>query len=74
IGLNWFPIPGVPVNPIIRFRILRDGTVTDVQVARSSGLPYLDRRAQRAVIASSPLPPLPADYPGSDAGAAFEFE
>jgi hypothetical protein len=32
-------------------------------VQQSSGIPTLDRSAQRAVLASDPLPPLPSDYP-----------
>jgi protein TonB len=47
------------------FTILRDGNVTDVEITQSSGMPEVDRSALRAVLASNPLPPLPADYAGN---------
>ncbi|HLA41348.1 MAG TPA: TonB family protein [Candidatus Glassbacteria bacterium] len=46
----------------IYFRIQRDGTVTAASVEKSSGISSFDRAALRAVIGSSPLPPLPPDY------------
>lgn len=75
IGMNWFkPAQSVPVTPKIRFRIERDGTVTDAEVERSSGLPYVDRAALRAVLASSPLPPLPTEFSGGYLGVHLIFE
>jgi periplasmic protein TonB len=75
IGMNWFkPAESVPISPMIRFRIERDGTVTDPQVERSSGLPFVDRAALRAVIASSPLPPLPQEFGGRYLGVHLIFE
>src|SRR5438034_6770899 len=46
----------------LNFDIARDGTISNVEVQQSSGIPSLDRSAQRAVLASNPLPPLPSDY------------
>ena len=75
IGINWFkPAESVPISPMIRFRIERDGTISDPQVERSSGLPFVDRAALRAVIASSPLPPLPQEYGGRNLGVHLIFE
>ncbi len=75
IGMNWFkPAQSVPVLPKIRFRIERDGSITDADVERSSGLPYVDRAALRAVLASSPLPPLPSEFGGSYLGVHLVFE
>jgi periplasmic protein TonB len=75
IATNWFkPTQNVPTNPVVRFRIERDGTVTDPQIERSSGLPFVDRAALRAVIASSPLPPLPTEYAGGYLGVHLIFE
>jgi len=75
IGLNWFkPADSVPISPMIRFRIERDGTISDPQVERSSGLPYVDRAALRAVMASSPLPPLPQEFAGRYLGVHLIFE
>jgi TonB family protein len=75
IGMNWFkPAESVPISPMIRFRIERDGTIGDPQVERSSGLPFVDRAALRAVMASSPLPPLPQDFKGRFLGVHLIFE
>jgi len=75
IGMNWFkPAESVPISPMIRFRIERDGSIGDPQVERSSGLPYVDRAALRAVLASSPLPPLPQEFGGRYLGVHLIFE
>lgn len=75
IGLNWFkPTQAVTTNPVVHFQILRDGTITDARLVVSSGLAFVDRAALRAVIASSPLPPLPAEYPGPHLGIQVVFE
>src|SRR5690606_15661704 len=58
----------------ITFDILRDGTITDARVEETSGIASLDRSALRAVLASSPLAPLPADYRGSRVSVRFWFE
>lgn len=75
IGMNWFkPASSVPTNPVVHFRIARDGTISDAEVTTPSGLPYVDRAALRAVLASSPLPPLPSEFPGSSVGVSVVFE
>lgn len=75
ISLNWFkPAQSVQTSPVVHFQIERDGTVTDPRIVTSSGLPYVDRAALRAVIASSPLPPLPAEYAGARLGIQVVFE
>jgi protein TonB len=56
------------------FTIARDGSISDVTVKQSSGIPTLDRSAQRAILASNPLPPLPSDYRGGSVGVTFYFE
>ncbi len=75
IGMNWFkPAESVPISPMIRFRIDRDGTIGEPQLERSSGLPFVDRAALRAVMASSPLPPLPQEFAGKYLGVHLIFE
>lgn len=75
IGMNWFkPSQAGSVSPVIHFRIERDGTVSDATVERSSGLPFVDRAALRAVVSSSPLPPLPTEYSGSQLGVHLKFD
>ena len=50
IGMNWFkPAQAGDVSPVIHFRIEKDGTISDAAVERSSGLPFVDRAALRAL-------------------------
>lgn len=75
IGLNWFkPAQLVQTNPVVHFVIQKDGTITNIEFVRRSELPYVDRAAERAILASSPLPPLPADYSGQHLGIQVVFE
>ena len=75
IGTNWFkPALAVTTSPVIRFRIGRDGSITEAEVERSSGMPVVDRAALRAVLASSPLPPLPSEWTGDHLGVHLIFE
>lgn len=48
---------------VIRFTIQRDGTITDVEMLQSSTHPPFDFAAKKAIALSSPLRPLPADFP-----------
>jgi protein TonB len=75
IGANWFKPTDQSVSaPVVFFRIARDGSISDVRIERSSGLPFVDRAAQRAVMAASPLAPLPADFHESSLGVHLKFE
>ena len=75
IGANWFkPTDQTVTPPVVFFRIGRDGSISDVRIERSSNLPFVDRAAQRAVLASSPLPPLPADFHEGSLGVHLKFE
>jgi periplasmic protein TonB len=75
MSMNWFkPAQVVQTNPVVHFQIQRDGTITEVVLVTSSGLPFVDRAAMRAVYASSPLPPLPAEYAGPHLGIQVVFE
>jgi protein TonB len=58
----------------LNFDILRDGTITNVRVTQSSGIPEVDRSALRAVLASNPLGPLPPDYAGNKVTVEFYFD
>jgi protein TonB len=75
IGTNWFkPNQSAGASPTVYFRIERDGSITDPVIEKSSGLPFVDRAALRAVLASSPLPPLPSEYRGTHLGVHLRFE
>jgi len=64
--------PAAALSVEVEFRILRDGTVVDTKLERSSGHPLWDRAALRAV-EHSRLPPLPADYPGDSVRVLYTF-
>jgi periplasmic protein TonB len=70
---NWNAKQQVVGVSTIRFTIARDGSIADVQVARSSGFAVLDLTAQRAVM-SARLPPLPAAYTNPDLTIHLTFE
>jgi TonB family protein len=58
---------------VVRFQIVRSGAVVGARVENSSGLPFFDHAALRAVLEASPLPPLPADFPDDVVTVHFEF-
>ncbi len=58
----------------LSFDIARDGRISNIEVKQPSGIPSLDRSAQRAVQASNPLQPLPAGYRGSTVDVTLYFE
>jgi periplasmic protein TonB len=58
----------------LSFDIERDGSIRNVELKQPSGIPSLDRSAQRAILASNPLPPLPSDYRGGTVNVSFYFE
>ncbi len=66
--MKWAP------RAVITFEILRDGTVVNIQVTRSSGEPSVDRSAIRAIRESSPLDRLPSDYTGDKVLVEFWFD
>jgi periplasmic protein TonB len=79
ISSNWLQSS---VDPSVRwapraqftFQILRDGTVTNVQMTQSSGNRSVDNSALRAILSSSPVSALPSGYSGSIVSVEFWFE
>jgi len=79
VGRNWGAPAGLvtrgePVRCTVYFKIDRLGRVTDVRLEDASGVQFFDQSALRAVNVSSPLPPLPAGYGGSNLGVHFGFQ
>jgi periplasmic protein TonB len=68
--------PGISTAPraVVTFDILRDGSVANIQVMRSSGNSSVDTSAVRAIRASSPLERLPGEYSGSKVSVEFWFD
>ena len=67
IESNWNPLPfkGVPKEVTLSFEILKSGLVKFPKVIKSSGDPFFDQAAQRAVVESRVFGELPSDYPKS---------
>jgi TonB family protein len=69
IRINWYGImpdlikTGLKGVVTIRFTIHRDGRISDITILKSSGVPPYDNAAAKSLEASSPLKPLPADFP-----------
>lgn len=60
---NWSPPPGVKGATVkVMFKVLRTGRVGDAKLVESSGNFYFDQAAMRAILASSPFPPLPEGF------------
>jgi protein TonB len=57
----------------VTFDVDRDGSIRNVRVETSSGVPSLDRSALRAVEEASPLPPVPPGGGQPPFAARFEF-
>lgn len=79
ISSNWLQStvdPSVVYAPrvIVTFTILRNGSVTNIQITRSSNNYSVDNSAIRAVRDSSPLDRLPPAYAGSEVNVEFWFD
>jgi TonB family protein len=79
ISSNWLQST---VDPTVRwaprasfsFQVMRDGTVTNVQMLQSSGNRSVDNSALRAILSSSPMSALPSNYSGSSVTVEFWFD
>ena len=79
IGSHWVPPPGIDargrrVHATVYFRVSRGGEISLAQIETSSGYAFFDQTAMRALLAATPLPPLPAGYTDNYLGVHFGFE
>jgi protein TonB len=74
IQANWNSRQEVAGSTLVRFRILRDGSIVDMEIERSSGFYALDYAAQRALVATRKLPPLPTAFPNSSLTVHLMFD
>ena len=79
ISENWIPqfgavTPDQPRRVVVHFRVDRKGNVISPEIEESSNDQSVDRSALRAVIISSPFPPLPDGYPDVTLGVHFGFK
>jgi TonB C terminal len=78
---NWYDLMPPSVYPpilkqgklSIEFVIQKDGKVSGMKVHTASGDVTLDRAAWGSIIASTPFPPLPTEFPGHTLGSRFYF-
>ncbi len=79
IRVNWYAnMPqiirtGIQGVVTIRFTIQRDGRITDLELLSSSGVPPYDFAARKAIELSSPLNPLPKDFPNPNERVTVMF-
>jgi len=74
IGAHWFrPQVSGAGKTTVYFVIDRDGSIRDAKTEADSGNGTFDRAALRAVLESSPLPPLPFGYNGTYLGVHLTF-
>ena len=59
---------------IVRFTLMRDGTVHDLKLLQPSGSYTLDTSAQRAVLDAAPLPQFPRGFPYNSISVDLNFE
>jgi protein TonB len=75
VGSRWFrPQSATGAGTTVSFVIDRDGTIHDARVETPSNNGTFDRAALRAIIESSPLPPLPFGYSGTFLGVHLTFK
>ncbi len=73
---NWIiPIAAVTFkgHVVVTFVVHRDGTITDISVARPSEIAGFNKAARGTLIASNPTVPLPAEYPAEHCSFTVTF-
>lgn len=74
IRQNWNRNQGSAGRVQVKFTILRDGLLTKVEVENGSNVGMLELEAQRAILKTRQLPPLPREYPDSTLTVHLIFE
>ena len=73
----WKPPAGIDilgtVKTVVSFKVTRDGTIQDVQVASSSGNADLDQLAQQTIERMANTPPIPENFPEDQIQVSYEF-
>ena len=74
IRRNWQERQNIVGTTTMRFTIQRDGTMTDIQLFRSSGFAVLDTQAERALRQTIRLAPLPQQFPNETLTVYMPFD
>jgi protein TonB len=74
IHRNWNSRQGISADAMVKYTIQRNGQITDVTLEKSSGYTALDLTAQRALLVTRQLPPLPAAFTEATLTVHLRFE
>ena len=74
ITKNWNQSQNVTGLATVKFTIRRDGVLQDVVLEKSSNFPIADLAAQRAVVLTERLPPLPDAFPNPTLTVHLNFQ
>lgn len=74
IRSNWNTRVEAFGETMVKFTIQRDGQIQGVQVEKSSGFTALDINAQRALLVTRTLPPLPGAFPNPTLTMFLNFQ
>jgi TonB family protein len=74
IRANWSPQAEIAGQVGMKFTIQRDGTITGVEVEKPSRYAGHNLGAQRALLLTKQLPPLPAAFPNATLPVHLTFE
>jgi TonB family protein len=74
IRSNWNARAEAVGETMVKFTIMRDGQIQDVEVEKSSGFAALDINAQRALLVTRQLPGLPAGFPNPTLTVHLNFQ
>jgi TonB family protein len=74
IQQHWNGQQDVAGQTLMKFTVMRDGRITSVQTERSSGYFALDQGAQRALLVTRQLPPLPPQFPDQSLTVHLNFQ
>jgi TonB family protein len=72
IQRNWQRQQGMRGTTVMRFKIDRQGNLSEIEVARTSGNFMLDQAASRALLTTR-LSPLPREYPNETLTVNLSF-
>ena len=75
--LLWKPPAGIDIlgtaKAVISFKVTREGTIQDVQVASGSGNSDLDELAMQTIVRLGHTPPIPENFPEEIIQVSYEF-
>jgi TonB family protein len=71
---NWKQNQGTNGTAVVKFVILRDGRLANVEVEKTSNNPLLDLESRRAVLMTRQLPALPAQFPEPTLTVHLQFD